>query len=95
MLKSVCASHVFFFLNCLQVKTINELLSFVCKISTYIKKRLNGILLLRILVMPTKGEKKLLFPFNLRKQEREERKGSIETGKTTSLDFSSIKKQKT
>ena len=95
MLKSVCVSHVFFFLDCLQVKTTNELLSFVCKISTYIKKRLNGILLLRILVMSTKGKKKLLFPVNLRKQEREERKGSTEIGKTTSLDFSSIKKQKT
>ena len=39
------------------------------------------------------GKKKLLFPFNLRKQEREERKGSIEIGKTTSLVFSSIKEK--
>lgn len=93
MLKSVCLSHVFFFLNCLQVKTTNELLSFVCKISTYIRKRKNGILLLRILIMSTRGGKKLPFPFNLRKQEREERKGSIEISKTTSLDFSSIKKK--
>ena len=34
---------------------------------------MNGILLLRILIMSTRGGKKLLFSFNLRKQEREER----------------------
>lgn len=56
---------------------------------------MNGILLLRILIMSTRGGKKLLFSFNLRKQEREERKGSIEISKTTSLDFSSILKKKT
>lgn len=63
-----------FFLNCLQLRTTNELLGFVRKISTYIKKRLNGILLLRILIMSTKGKKISSLSFKLEsKREREER----------------------